>query len=324
MKITLNMSFLILVSLNSCDFNGAKTTIPPDILTLEVNLNSPENIELGRQLFFDTRLSVDETISCSSCHKPEYAFTDQQQFSDGVAAHQSFRNSPSLLNSIFLTRLMFDAEIQTLEEQVLVPLQDTNEMGMIMSDLIDRLVQLPVYANAAQSIYGRKFDAFVLTRSLAAYERSLISMNSRFDQAERGETDRTIEEERGWKLFSKELHCTKCHPAPYFTTFNAENNGLYDNYGNDKGRFRINFDSTEIGFFKIPSLRNIELTFPYMHDGSINSLDDVLSHYALGGSHHVNKNSLIEPFRITQQDRVDLYLFLMSLTDTTYLMTTVE
>lgn len=319
MNINFIVSILTLLIFTSCELSDPNIENIADNEIVDVILQSDENIELGRKLFFDTRLSLDGTVSCASCHLPEYAFTDQKEFSRGVNGHQSSRNSPSLLNSIFLKRLMFDAEVQTLEEQALVPLQDTNEMGMIMSDLIDRLIQIPDYANAAQSIYGRDFDAFVLTRSLAAYQRSLISLNSRFDQAERGEINRTTEEERGWKLFSEELYCTKCHPAPYFTTFVAENNGLYSNYNLDEGRFRINFDSTEIGYFKIPSLRNIELTFPYMHDGSFKSLDEVLTHYAAGGNDHVNKSEIIQPFRLSRQNRVDIKSFLVSLTDTTYI-----
>ncbi len=309
----------IVVLAASCDNAKPITEVIEDSFD-KIDLDSPENIELGRKLFFDSRLSIDKKTSCSSCHLPEFAFSDRMQFSEGVNGHFSSRNSPSILNSKFLERLMFDAEIKTLEEQALVPIQDTNELGMVMSDLIQRLISIPEYQNAAQSIYNRDFDAYVLTRSLAAYQRSLLSMNSRFDKAERGELARSAEEERGWKLFSEDLYCTKCHPAPYFTTFKADNNGLLDDYTLDEGRFRIDFDSSEIGFFKIPSLRNVELTYPYMHDGSLKSLGDVLSHYASGGSGHPNKSEHILPFNLSKQDGVDLKAFLYSITDTSYLL----
>jgi cytochrome c peroxidase len=286
----------------------------------EDNPSSDEKIALGKALFFDKRMSSDGTVSCATCHVPEMAFTDQKAFSDGVFGHHSQRNSPSLLNAGYLKTTMFDAFVESLEMQVIVPIQDTNEMGMVMKDLLQRLKAIPEYQEAAQRVFQRNFDAFVLTRSIAAFQRSLISDNSRFDQTERKEITRSPKEERGWQLFSKQLYCTKCHPAPHFTTYLAQNNGLYKDYGEDKGRFRIHYDSTEIGFFKIPSLRNIELTYPYMHDGSLKNLDDVLDHYSRGGTANNLQSSDIQSFKLSQQERSDLKTFLFSLTDTSYMI----
>lgn len=283
------------------------------------NPQSAEKIELGRKLFFDKRLSSDQTVSCATCHVPSYAFTDQLQFSEGVNQHHAMRNSPSLLNSGYLQTIMFDAEITTLEMQALVPIKDTNEMGMLMSDLIVRLANISEYQATSRKLFGRGMDAFVITRALASFQRSLISDNAPFDQAERGELLRSEGEERGWKLFSDQLYCTKCHPAPHFTTFSAENNGTYAKGDLDMGRFRIDSDSSEIGFFKIPSLRNIELTAPYMHNGSLKSLGDVLDHYQKGGANNVNQNDIIQPFKLSRRDRGDLLSFLKTLTDTTYM-----
>lgn len=283
------------------------------------NLQSEEKIAFGRKLFFDVRLSSDGTVSCATCHMPSLAFTDGLQVSSGVKQHHSERNAPSLLNAGYLDKVMFDAEIPSLEMQVLVPLQDTNEMGMLIPDLIKRLAAIDEYQYTAQRIFKRDIDSYVITRSLAAFERSLISDNSQFDKAERGERKRSKAEQRGWKLFSEKLYCTKCHPAPHFTTFVAENNGLYMDYGEDKGRFRINSDTSEIGFFKIPSLRNIELTAPYMHDGSMNSLGIVLDHYQKGAERSVGQNTVIQPFNLTKTEKFDLIIFLESLTDTAYL-----
>jgi cytochrome c peroxidase len=214
---------------------------------------------------------------------------------------------------------MFDAEIPTLEMQALVPIQDTNEMGMLIPDLIKRLEAIDEYQSAARKIFNRGIDSYVITRALAAFQRSLVSDNSRFDQAQRGEIERSDAEQRGWELFSDELYCTKCHTAPHFTTFIAAHNGIYSEGDSDKGRFRIDFDSTEIGLFKIPSLRNIELTAPYMHDGSAKSLDEVLDHYESGGSRHINQSKVIQPFKLSKRDRSDLLIFLNTLTDTTYM-----
>ena len=141
---------------------------------------------------------------------------------------------------------MFDAHLETLELQVIVPIQEKTEMGHNMKDLMKVLRADPEYQKAAQEIYGRDFDAWVLTRSISAYERSLVSMNSRFDQYQKGNQHAiNATEKAGWKLFSETLYCTKCHAAPNFTTYVAENNGLYASYEgkSDQGRFRIHHDS---------------------------------------------------------------------------------
>ncbi len=301
-------------------------TGPTEVSSIQIptpadNPMSEEKVALGKALFFDKRLSIDESISCASCHNPAFAFTDQKKVSTGVEARMVERNAPSLLNSAFLQTVMFDAHLASLEVQVLVPIQEHTEMDIPMNELLKRLRKIEKYQQAAKSIFNRDFDAYVLTRSMAAFERSLISMNSRFDQYQQGKKSAlTKEEERGWDLFSNQLYCTKCHPAPYFTTFVAENNGLYTEYGEDKGRFRIHGDTSDIGKFKVPSLRNIELTFPYMHDGSFMDLDKVLKHYSRGGVGHPNQNKVIRPFVLSEKDKKAVKAFLFSLTDTSYMV----
>jgi cytochrome c peroxidase len=286
------------------------------------NPTTDEKAELGRKLFFDKRLSLDGSISCATCHDPRKAFTDQLTTSRGINGQFTERNSPSLLNSGFLKTAMFDAHLQTLELQVIVPIQEKTEMGHNMKELIPQLRAIPEYQEAAKKIFNRDFDAFVLTRSISAFERTLVSMNSKYDQFIRGDKNALSRDEKaGMKLFFEKLYCTQCHPAPYFTTFIAENNGLYNNYEPiaDKGRFRIHLDSNDIGKFKVPSLRNIELTFPYMHDGSMKTLKDVIAHYAKGGNKHQKQNKVIIPFSLNENEQKQLIAFLRSLTDTSYL-----
>jgi cytochrome c peroxidase len=282
---------------------------------------SDDKIALGRLLFFDKRLSRNETISCSSCHIPAHAFTDQKVVSEGVEGRKTQRNSPSLLNSAYLKTVMYDAHLKTLELQVIAPIQEHVEMDMDMKTLLSRLRTDKHYVTEAKRIFNRDFDAFVLTRSIAAFERSLISENSRFDQFYSGRKPNALtkNEKAGWRIFSEKLYCTSCHPAPYFTTFVAENNGLYKEYGEDKGRFRIFNDSNDIGFFKIPSLRNIELTFPYMHDGSMKTIEDVILHYSKGGMNHTLQSKTITPFQLNHLEIKQLKSFLFSLTDTSYM-----
>ena len=283
------------------------------------NPPSAQKIELGRALFFDKRLSLDESIACADCHNPSFAFTDRKAVSDGINGKHSERNAPTLLNSAFLQTVMFDAHLKTLELQVIVPIQEATEMGHNMKVLIPKLRAIPEYQKAAKTLFNRDFDAWVLTRSIAAFERSLISLNSPYDQFMKGNKRAlSSEQQAGMKLFNS-LYCTTCHPAPYFTNFKAENNGLYQDYGNDKGRFRINLDSADIGFFKTPTLRNIELTYPYMHDGSLQTLDEVIEHYVAGGKHPKGQHPSILGFQLTTREKKQLISFLGALTDTSYL-----
>lgn len=284
------------------------------------NEMTAEKIALGKEFFFDKRLSLDESVSCAVCHKPGLAFTDGLEVSEGIMGRKSGRNSPSLLNSGYFPKLMFDGELSTLEMQSIVPIQEHNEMGMDMKKLMERLKAIPEYQEAARRVFNRDMDVWVLTRSLAAYQRSLVSDNSPFDQYYYGkhETAISASAKRGWELFSGKLYCTSCHPAPHFTTYKTENNGLYKEYA-DNGRFRINNDSTEMGKFKVPSLRNIEITAPYMHDGSFETLYEVLDHYCKGGNQHVNQNKIIQPFTLTKREKNDLVNFLNSLTDMSFM-----
>ena len=297
--------------LRSCDgtVTGKETTN---------KFNSPE--ELGRALFFDKRLSSNETIACASCHLPEKAFTDGQPKSIGVEGRTSFRNATTLLNVKDAHFFTFDGNIENLEAQALIPIQDSNEMNMQMGELLKRLKKIPEYERAAKELYNRDLDAWVITRSLAAFQRILVSNNSRFDRYLDGDMSALTEKEvKGWELF-QEFQCIECHSLPNFTNYQVYNNGLYLDYGIDQGRFRIAGDSSMIGAFKVPSLRNIELTSPYMHDGSMKKIEDVLSHYASGGSGHINEDMRIKKRAITSDQKLFLVSFLHSLTDTTYMI----
>lgn len=300
----------------------SKNTIQITKFSQEINREKDNlKIELGKKLFFDKRLSINNKVSCSTCHVPKYAFTDRKKVSEGVYGRKTERNASSLLNCYKLKTVMFDAHLPSLEMQVIVPIQEHVEMDMKMIDLIKKIKQIHDYTMRANKAFDREFDAFVLTRSIAAYERTLRSEKSRFDAYYSGKNkhELTINEQKGWKLFSEKLYCIQCHPAPDFTTYLPENNGLEKEYLTDKGRFRIHLDSTQIGFFKIPSLRNCDITFPYMHDGSLNTLEEVINHYSMGGKGHPLQNKVIKPFKLTKEEKYQLIVFLKSLTDLSYL-----
>jgi len=284
---------------------------------LKDNPINPEIAALGKKLFFDKRLSVDNSIACVNCHMPKMAFTDGKKLSNGVHGKFSMRNAPTLFNVVYQKTLMADGQVPSLEMQALVPLRDTLEMGNDMKTLISKLKSIDYYNKASQKLFKRDFDAFVLTQSLANFQRTLISDNSPFDRYYFDHEENAISQQAkdGWKIFSEELYCTKCHTPPLFTNLKVENNGLYKDYSTiaDKGRFRINGDSTEIGSFKVPTLRNISLTAPYMHDGSFQSINQVLEFYSKGGNKHKNQNSVIQPFDLNQYKKNALLEFLNSL-----------
>lgn len=280
-----------------------------------------EKVALGRQLFFDERLSRDNSISCASCHHPEKAFTDGLVKSKGVDGQETMRNAPTLLNAAYLPRVMFDGELKTLEMQVTVPIQEHTEMDQDVKSLLKELREVPEYVEAAREIFNREFDPWVLSRSIAAFQRSLISQNSAFDRYWKGDTRAISKQAKaGYRLFSEKLFCNECHPAPHFTTYQVANNGLYVDYGVDNGRFRITLDEKDKGMFKIPSLRNISLTAPYMHDGSLKQLDDVFDHYERGGAGHKNQSNKLRSFTLTKEESKQLKAFFESLTDTSYMV----
>ncbi|MFK7787086.1 MAG: cytochrome-c peroxidase [Crocinitomicaceae bacterium] len=325
----MNKQFLILfaaavsIALISTECKSTEGSLSPypSIEHPEDNPTSEAKIELGRKLFFDTRLSNGDAIACVSCHRPDFAFTDHLAKAQGVEGRQTERNSPSLLNAGYLPTAMFDAHLKTLEMQVIVPIQEHTEMDMDMKTLLKKLRAIPEYSRAAKELFNREFDAWVLTRSISAFERSLVSLDSRFDRFyyQKDQSALNASEKRGWKVFSDKLYCTECHAPPMFTNYKPINNGLYSDFGEDKGRFRIHHDSTDIGKFKVPSLRNISLTYPYMHDGSLGNLEDVIAHYSKGGNPHINKDERIVPFSISQKEQDDLLNFFEALTDTSYM-----
>ncbi|MDR0802609.1 cytochrome c peroxidase [Fluviicola sp.] len=303
---------------------GVQCSSPVQPNTKWKNIPFPEDnplteakIAFGKELFFDKRLSAGNQISCASCHQPEKAFTDGLTKSRGVDGRMAMRNAPSIFNSAYFKSYMYDGEVKTLEEQVLVPLQDHREMAGSMKEIIRKLAGDKTYQKQAHIIFNRDLDAYVITRAISSYERSLVSRNSRFDQYQSGKKDvLKANELAGWKLFSEKLYCVKCHSGIDFTNYSVVSNGLYTSYGSDQGRYRINGLEQERGTFKVPGLRNVSLTAPYMHDGSIQTLREVILHYASGGKNFPNKSTVIKPFLLTESEISQLESFFKSLTDT--------
>jgi len=271
--------------------------------------------DLGKKLFYDNILSIDSSISCSSCHLSELAFSDNRAFSPGVKNRPGKRNAPSLANIAYHPYLLREGGVPTLEMQVLVPIQEENEFNHNIIEIGKLLESDSTYCQMAKEAYNRSPDYYVITRALSVFERTLISGNSKYDQYINKKTKFTNQEKKGMKLFySHELNCSSCHNGFNFTNYGFKNNGLYSDY-EDIGRMRFSKDSSDIALFKTPSLRNIEVTGPYMHDGSIATLKQVIAHYNSGGKNHKNKSKLIKPLGLNDKEVEALEAFLITLTD---------
>jgi cytochrome c peroxidase len=305
----ISVSFLV-ISCNQKESKGEISEFHPlDSLQFQKDLK-----KLGEKLFFDKSLSIDNTVSCATCHIPVLAFTDGKKRSIGIHNRSAKRNSPTLITVAHQDKFMWDGGIKTLELQALVPLQDTNEMGSEISVLIPDLQKNRWYDSLSQRLYGHEFNAYTLTQALSFFQKSLYYENSTFDEWQNDGVEVSESIKNGYDLFKNTLNCAACHSGRAFTNSAIENNGLYEAFS-DPGHYLISADSSDIGKFKVPTLRNIEITGPYMHDGSIETIKEVIAHYESGGQNHPNKSELIEPFDLTNQEREDLISFLKSLTD---------
>lgn len=279
--------------------------------------------ELGKKLFFDSILSSDGTISCASCHKPEFAYADNKAFSVGVGGKLSARNTPSAMNVAGRPYLFWDGRVATLEEQVLHPIINPSEMGMQIPDLLKKLNKNSFYKKAFKQIYGAKPNVKNLGKAIAAFERTLETGGAPIDLFIGGDSSAiSISAMRGRDVFLNKGRCFDCHFTPDFTADEFKNIGLFNGFDlRDSGRFMITHDLSDLGKFKVPGLRNVALTAPYMHNGMFATLEEVVAYYNdpdrfVPGA--INRDSAMnEPLHLTAQEQEDLVAFLKSLTSTT-------
>ena len=306
--------------LNSIIKNEALLTIPdgfPEMEFPDGNELTKARWELGKRLFYEKSLSIDKSISCGSCHKPALAFADDLALSPGVFNRSGTRNAPSLANVGYHPYLLREGSLPTLEMQVLVPIQEHNEFNHNIVEIAKELQADQTYVEMSQEAYNRIPDGFVITRALANFQRTMVSGNSSYDKyVNQGiNTALNSTEKNGMELFySSRTNCSSCHSGFNFTNYSFKNNGLDSVYA-DNGRFRFTNDSADAATFKVPSLRNIGLTAPYMHDGRFTTLDEVINHYNSGGESHRNKSVLVKPLNLTNTEKSELIAFLNSLTD---------
>ena len=277
--------------------------------------NEPDaqKIGLGERLFFDPIVSIDSSISCVSCHKEVYGFADDVAISPGVEDRLGKRNSPSLWNVGYQPYFMREGGVPTLEMQVLVPVQEHSEMAFNMVLLAQRLNANTAYKNDFLEAFGDSASAYTITRALAQYERTLIQEPTAFDEYVRGDNGAlSVAAKKGFELFYGKAGCDHCHSGPLMTNFGFYNNGTQIG-PDDYGRAELTLDSADFYLFKVPSLRKVALTAPYMHDGSLASLRDVLEQYNQGGVGHDYTSDGIEPLNLNESELVALEEFLSSL-----------
>ena len=283
------------------------------------NAFTKERWLLGKALFYEKQLSLDSSVSCASCHSQQFGFSDNVALSKGFKQRLGNRNSPSIINVAYHPYFTREGGVPSLEMQVLVPIQEHNEFNNNILDIAKRLSSNQKLQDLSYLAYNRPLDFYVIPRALATFERSLISGNSKYDQYKKGTLSLSDEEEKGMNLFfSDRTNCSDCHSGFNFTNYQFENNGLYETY-NDPGRKRLTGLDSDLAKFKVPSLRNIEVTAPYMYDGSLPDLEAVLNHYNSGGKQHPNKSEKIQNLQLNQDEKKQIIAFLKTLTDVSFL-----
>ncbi len=280
-----------------------------------------QRIALGEKLFNEKMLSKDSSVSCASCHKPDFAFADTVAFSVGIGGRLTTRNTPSVLNMKNRPYYFWDGRAATLEEQALIPLQNPDEMGLSIPEALKRLNESDEYRKLFYKVFRQNPNEKNLASAFAAYEQTLETVDSKFDDWSNNKIELSESEERGRQLFvGSKAKCFECHLMEDFTDDSFKNIGLFDGKDlNDAGRFLITGDSADLGKFKTPGLRNVAVTGPYMHNGMFNTLHQVLAYYNAPG-HFVDNplnidSSLAAPLGLTPGERKDIVAFLETLTD---------
>lgn len=281
----------------------------------------PTKAQLGEKLFFDPLLSKDRSISCASCHIPQYGFADTLTFSIGIHHTATKRNTPGITNLSGRPNFFWDGRAASLEEQALQPIANPDEMGLPVEEAVQRLNEHDSYRQYFQQVFNSAPTAKNLSQALAAFERTLETANSPYDRYIAGnDSALTPSAIRGRMLFIGKANCNNCHSGEDFTADRFKNIGLYNGTTlKDAGRFDATKDSAHLGFFKVPSLRNVAVTAPYMHNGMFKTLKDVIAYYNTPDSivhDGIHRDlSLNKPLHLNKDEMTDLENFLIALTD---------
>lgn len=297
---------------------------PEPTYNFENNPLTKEGIALGRQLFYDPLLSSDSTISCADCHLSRTAFTHtDHDLSHGIKGRIGLRNSPAIINPAWATSFMWDGGVNHLDMQPLNPLQNPDEMDNSLENILDYLESSPKYDSLFKKAFGNESEISISLglKALSQFMLQFNSYDSKYDRVMRNEPETTFtaSEQNGYVLF--QTHCSSCHPEPLFTNNGFKSNGLsIDTTLNDYGRVQVTDVASDSLLFKVPTLRNIEVTYPYMHDGRYRNLAMVMFHYSDGlDSTTAVSKELSGRLHLSPEQKRDLINFLKTLTDESFL-----
>ncbi|MCC6700334.1 MAG: c-type cytochrome [Fluviicola sp.] len=318
-------AFLTISLLFSCSKNKIEkmkpwgfyydSNFPAPVYTFQNNTVEYSRFLLGKELFFDELLSSDSTVSCATCHEQAHGFASHNSaFSAGVNNQLGTRNSPAIFNMAWNPSFMWDGGINHIEVMPIGPITNPVEMNETMQNVVQKLQNSQKYRKLFKDAYGSEYVTEQnMLRAFAQFLSMIISDKSKYDKVKRGEATFTAQEQSGYNLF--QAKCSQCHTEPLFTDYQYRNNGLDASF-TDLGRGLITQNTADYGKFKVPTLRNVELTYPYMHDGRFFTLNQVLDHYATG----IVQSSTIDPLiqsgiPLTNTEKQQLIAFLKTLTD---------
>ncbi len=299
--------------------SAPKLTVPLGLLPVQFpkdNPYSPEKAELGKLLYYDKRLSADNTVSCGSCHSPKFAYTDGAPVSTGIRGQKGGRSAPTVINRAYSLQQFWDGRAATLEEQAKGPIQNPIEMGTTHEAVIAKLRGIAGYRAHFKKAFGtEEFTIDHVAMAIATFERTVLSGNSPFDRYNAGNKNAmTAAQIRGRDIYLNKGKCDKCHEGINFTSNAYHNIGVgMDKANPDVGRYEVTKKDADYGAFKTPTLRDIARTAPYMHDGSLKTLEEVVDFYDKGGIKNKNLSEDMKPLNLTAQEKKDLVSFLQAL-----------
>lgn len=275
-----------------------------------------EKVELGKMLYFDKRLSKDKTVSCASCHQPDYAYAEPEPVSEGIGGQKGDRNAPTVINSAYLSTMFWDGREPDLEHQAAGPVENPIEMGAKIADVAAELKAIPRYRKRFQDAFGRPASRDTITKAIAAFERTILSGNSPYDRFMNGDKAALSAEARaGYEIFKGKGLCITCHTPPLFTNGNFYNAGVETGKENpDLGRMKVTGLESDRGAFRVPPLREVANTAPYFHDGSVATLREAVEFMAEGGRDNPNLYPIFRAMpKLSQEEISRLVAFLRSL-----------
>jgi cytochrome c peroxidase len=282
------------------------------------NPMTPVKIELGKMLYFDKRLSKDESVSCATCHDPKTAWAENKPTSTGIHKQVGERNAPTVINAAHMQSMFWDGRMKTLEEQALGPIENPIEMGMDMELVVENLKKVPEYQKRFKEVFGTDVTKEGIAQAIAAFERTVASGDSPYDRYEAGDKNVLSQaQKRGMEIFMGSGQCSTCHAPPLFSNSRFYNAGVDAHKAKpDDGRKKVTNNEKDMGAFRVPHLRNVAETHPFFHDGSAPKLEDAVKLMAAGGKDNANLSPILKSVReakLTDENVKDLVEFLKAL-----------